>query len=161
MRVLAILLATLLLSVPVGSAQEKDAPRGQPPQLWLASASDQEGAVVIQIAKQVERGGVDGARGLGPGVQSLPATMVMKWSNLRKVTLGKTVQAFRVNGERAETKSVLKALAQPKGVAVFVRTNERDPTRPDRFYLALLREDTLVLVVNEKDIYPNKPAPPP
>jgi hypothetical protein len=81
----------------------------------------------------------------------------MKWSNLRKVTLGKTVQAFRVNGEGVESKSVLKALAKPKGVAVIVRTKASDPTKPDPFYLALLREDTLVLVVNDKDIYPERP----
>jgi hypothetical protein len=157
MRVLTLLSATLLLFVPVGNAQEKDAPPGQPPQLWLASASEQDGKVVIQIAKAEERAGLGGPGGFEPGVKSLPATMVMKWSNLRKVTLGKTVHAFRVNGERAEPKSVLKALAKPKGVAVFVRTKESDPPRPDPFYLALLREDTLVLVVNDKDIYAEKP----
>jgi hypothetical protein len=157
MRVLTLLSATLLLFVPVGSAQEKDAPPGQPPRLWLASASEQDGKVVIQIAQPAERGGPGGRGGFEPGVKTLPATMIMKWFNLRKVTLGKTVQAFRVNGERAEPKSVLKALAKPKGVAVFVRTKENDPRRPDPFYLALLRDDTLVLVVNEKDIYRERP----
>jgi hypothetical protein len=157
MRVLVLLSATLLLFVPVGSAQEKDAPPGPPPQLWLASASDQDGEVVIQIAKPEERGGGGGPGGFEPGVKSLPATTVMTWSNVRKVTLGKTVQAFRVNGEGAEPKSVLKTLAKPKGVAVIVRTKESDPTKADPFYLALLREDTLVLVVNDKDIYPEKP----
>jgi hypothetical protein len=154
MRVMALLSATLVVFVPVGSAQEKLAPPGQPPQLWLASAYEQDGKVVIQIAKPEERGGPGGFE---PGVKSLPATMVMKWSNLRKVTLGETVQALRVNGERAEAKFVLKAIAIPKGVAVFVRTNARDPARPDPFYLALLRADTLVLVVNDKDIYPERP----
>lgn len=157
MRVLSLLSTTLLLFVPLGSAQEKDAPSGWPPHLWLASASEQDGKVVIQIAKPEERGSRSGPGGFEPGVKSLPATTVMKWSNLRKVTLGKTVQAFRVQGERAEPKSVLKALGKPNGVAVFVRTKESDPTRPDPFYLALLRENTLVLVVNDKDIYPDRP----
>jgi hypothetical protein len=157
MRVLTLLSATMLVFVPVGSAQEKLAPPGQPPQLWLASASEQNGKVVIQIAKPEERGGIEGRGGFEPGVKSLPATTVMMWSNLRKVTLGETVQAFRVNSERADAKSVLKAIANRRGVAVFVRTKESDPTRPDPFYLALLREDTLVLVVNDKDIYPEKP----
>jgi hypothetical protein len=157
MRVFTLLLATLLVILPVGSAQEKKAPPGQPPQLWMASASEQGGKVVIQIAKPEERGGIEGRGGSEPGVKSLPSTTVMMWSNLRKVTLGETVQAFRVNSERAEAKSVLKALANPKGVAVFVRTKKSDPPRPDPFYLALLREDTLVLVVNDKDIYPEKP----
>jgi hypothetical protein len=157
MRGLTLLSVTLLLFAQVGGAQEKDAPPGQAPQLWLASASEQNGQVVIQIAKPEERAGAGGPGGFEPGVKTLPATWVMKWSDLRKVTLGKTVQAFRVNGERAEPKSVLKALGKAKGVAVFVRTKDDDPTRPDPFYLALLREDTLVLVVNQKDIYPDRP----
>jgi hypothetical protein len=157
MRVLTLVSATLLLFVSVASAQEKDAPPGQPPQLWLASVSDQDGEVVIQIAKPERRGGLGGPGGFEPGVKSLPATTVMKWSNLRKVTLGKTVQALRVNGQGAETKFVLKALGKPKGAAVFVRTRESDAAMPDPFYLALFREDTLVLVLNEKDIYPQEP----
>jgi hypothetical protein len=157
MRMLMLLSATLLLFAPVGSTQEKDAPPGLSPKLWLASASEHDGKVVIQIAKPEERAGLGGRGGFEPGVKTLPATTVMKWSNLRKVTLGKTVQAFRVNGEPAEPKSVLMALAKPKGVAVIARTKDTDPARPDPFYLALLREDTIVLVVNEKDIYPQEP----
>src|SRR5260370_23791224 len=102
MRVFTLLSVTLLVVVPVSSAQEKEAPRGESPRLWLASASQQDGKVVIQIAQPVEQLGADGVRNLGPGVKSLPGTTVIKWSNLRKVVLGKTVQAFRVNGELAE-----------------------------------------------------------
>jgi hypothetical protein len=157
MRVLTLLLVTLLRFIPVAGAQEKQAPTGQPPRLWLASASKQDGKVIIQIAEPVERGGTDLARGLGPGVGSLPATTVTKWSNFPKVTLGKTVQVLRVDGKSAEEDTVLKTLAKPKGVAVFVRAKDGDPTKPDPFYLALLREDTVVLVVNQKDIYPQEP----
>jgi len=157
MRAFTLLSVTVLLFVSAGSAQEKQAPPGQPPRLWLASASQQDGKVVIQIAEPVERGGSDLAGGLGPGVGSLPATTVMKWSDLPKVTLGKTVQAFRVDGKLAEPDAVLQALAKPKGVAVFIRTKESDPTKPDSFYLALLRADTVVLVVNHKDLYPQEP----
>jgi hypothetical protein len=137
MRMLAFLSAMLLLPATVGSAQEKDAPPGPPPQLWLASASEQNGEVVLQLAKPEERLGTSGQGGFEPGVKTLPAETVMKWGNLQKVTLGKTVQAFRVKGERAEPSTVL--------------------TRPDPFYLALLCEDTLVLVVNHKDLYSDKP----
>jgi rhodanese-related sulfurtransferase len=69
MRVLLFLTATLLLFVRVGSAQENDAPPGQPPQLWLASACEQDGKVIIQIAKPEERGGgahLAGQRGDNP-----------------------------------------------------------------------------------------------
>jgi hypothetical protein len=157
MRRLLFLIPTLLLLVPVVSAQDKTAPVGQPPRLWLASAFDRDGKVVVQIAQLEEQGGPGGPGGFEPGVKTVPATTVMKWCNLRPVTLGKTAQAFRVNGERVEANLVLKALAKPKGVAVFVRTKESDPANVDPFYLALLREDALVLVVNDRDIYPQEP----
>ena len=83
--------------------------------------------------------------------------MVMTWSNFPKVTLGKTVHAFGVDDKPAAQCAVLKALAKPKGVAVFVRTKGSDPISPDPFYLALLREDTLILIVHAKDIYPEVP----
>jgi hypothetical protein len=156
MRVSTLLTLALLVFVPVARAEEKEAPRGGSPQLWLASASQQDGQVVIQLAEPVEQGGA-GGQVVGPGVRSLPATTVMKWRNLPRVTLGKTAQAFRVDGKPAEPDAVLKALARPRGVAVFVRTNASDPARPDPFYLALLREETLVLVVNHKDLYPAEP----
>jgi RNA polymerase sigma factor (sigma-70 family) len=143
--------------LPPAGDQEKDAPTGPPPQLWLASASEEKGKVVIQIASPQERGGTDLVRGLEPGVGSLPGTVVMKWSNLPKVTLGKTVHAFRVDGGLARPDAVLKALARPKGVAVFIRTKDKDPTSPDPFYLAMLREDAVVLVLNQRDIYPQEP----
>jgi hypothetical protein len=78
----------------------------------------------------------------------------MKWSNLEKVILGKTVQVFRVNGKVAEPNYVLKALAKPRGVVVFVRTEGWEP--PDPFYLSLFREDTPVLVVDHAAINPVK-----
>ena len=146
MRVL--ILSVVLTVVPAGTAQDKPPP-GPHPVLWLASATQQNGKVVVQISM--------------PGLPPPPMDPKDKpaegsvWVELRKVTLGKTVQALRINGERAEPKTVLKALAKPKGVAVFVRTKENDPRRPDPFYLALLRDDTLVLVVNEKDIYRERP----
>jgi hypothetical protein len=62
-----------------------------------------------------------------------------------------------VEGKGADEDAVFKSLAKPKGVAVFVRAKDSDPTKPDPFYLALLREDTVVLVVNQKDIYPQHP----
>jgi hypothetical protein len=95
--------------------------------------------------------------GLEPGVKSLPATTVMKWSEFPAVTLGPTVRAFRADGKAADAEGVLRALAKPRGVAVFVRSKDKDPTTPDPFYLTLLRADTLVLVVDHKDLYPPEP----
>lgn len=157
MRVLLSLLAMLLLFVAVGNAQEKDAPPGESPHLWQASAWEQEGKVVVQIAEPHERGGTAGRGGFEPGVGTLPSKTVMKWSNFPKVVLGKSVHAFRASGLRAEPKSVLQSLAKPKCVAVFLRTQESDPTKPDPFYLAPLRDDAIVLIVDQKDIYPQEP----
>ena len=155
MHSLTLLSVTLLFFfASVGSAQEKDAPREPSPLLWLASASQYDGKVVIQLAKPKEQGGRGPVRNLEPGTKSLPAPPVMKWSNLEKVILGKTVRAFRVNGKLAEPNYVLKALAKPRGVAVFVRTEGREA--PDPFYLAMFREDTLVLVVDFAAINPVK-----
>ena len=80
-----------------------------------------------------------------------------EWVHLRKVTLGDTVHAFAVDGKPTEPKAVLKALAEPKGVAVFIRSYPNDPLIPAPFYRALLREDTIILVVRAEDIYNAKP----
>jgi hypothetical protein len=147
MRVSALLM--LLLTVPAGIAQEKPAPPGQSPALWLASAREQDGKVVVQIAR--------------PGVPAPPADPKEKpaeglvWVNLRKVTLGETVQAFGVEGERVGPKAVVKALAEPTGVAVFIRSYPDDPQTPPAFYRSLLREGTILLVVKAEDLYNPKP----
>jgi hypothetical protein len=70
----------------------------------------------------------------------------MKWHDLKKVTLGKSVRAFGVDGKLVESMAVLEALRQPKGAAVFVRFYE-SLLDPDPFYLAMLCEGTIVFVV--------------
>jgi hypothetical protein len=67
------------------------------------------------------------------------AAEAMKWDNLRPVALGPTAQAFGVDGKPMGPESVLKALAEPKGVAVFVRfyrTEGGGLLDPDPFYMA-------------------------
>lgn len=149
-------LLPLFCSMTAFAGPEANAPRGEPPRLWLASASEQKGDVVIRISTPTEKGAGEPARGLGPGVQSLGATTVMTWDELGTVTLGKTAEAFRANGERADRATVLKVLAKPKGVAVFVRTEAERP-QLEPFYLSLLREDVLILTVRSSDLYPNAP----
>ena len=157
MRGATIVFATLLLCARVGSGQEKSVPTGRPPQFWRASASEQNGKIVIQIAAPEERAGGGGPGGFEPGVRSLPPTRVIEWCDLPKVTLGEQVQALRVDGKVVEPKAVLKSLAKPRGVAVFVRTKQDARATPDPFYLMLLRENDIVLVVNETGIYPDQP----
>jgi hypothetical protein len=145
-----------LLFAALAAAQEKEkdtAPRGDSPRLLQAQASLVDGKVVIRIYNPVEQGA--GPLVVGEGIQgSLPAYTVMRWLEMRKLTLGKTVQAYRTDGKPADAEAVLKALAKPKGVAVFVRAKA---AKPEPFYLGLLREDTLALVVESKDLYPQEP----
>jgi hypothetical protein len=150
MRVLTLVPVTLLLVVSVGSGQQKEPPPGEPPQLWRASAAQQDGKIVIQIAHQEY---------VAPR-KSVPRE-AMRWKNWRPVTLGKTVRAFRVDGKPMEPMAVLKALAEPKLVAVFVRqhipSRPRDLSDPEPYYLEMLREGTIVLIVTGEDIYHLKP----
>jgi hypothetical protein len=146
---------TALLFAGLAAAQEKEkdtAPRGDSPRLLQAQATQIDGKVVIRIDHPAEQGAGPLVRVEGGG--SLPAYMVMRWLEMRKLTLGKTVQAYHTNGKPADAEDVLKALAKPKGVAVFVRAKA---AKPEPFYLGLLREDTLALVVESKDLYPLEP----
>jgi hypothetical protein len=147
----------LLIFTSFASAQFKDtAPRGDSPKLWQASGVLVDGKVLIQIARPAEQATPDGGR-RPDGVVIQPSGVVMNWVNdPRKMTLGKNVIAYRADGKVMEADAVLKALAKPKGVAVFVRTDV-SKAKPEAFYLGLLREDTIALVAEEKDIYPTEP----
>jgi len=151
MRVLMLLSVMLPWFVVVAGAQEKLPPPNKSPQLWRASASLRDEKVVIQIARPEYE-----------APRKAVAAEVMKWDNLRTVTLGETVKAFGVDGKPLGPESVLKAIAKPKGVAVFVRfyrTKSGGLIDPDPFYLAMLREGTIVLVVAAEDIGPLPPLP--
>jgi hypothetical protein len=145
-----LVLSALLLIVPGAIAQEKQPPPGEPPQLWRASAAQQDGKIVIQIAHQqyVEPRKSDQRE-------------AMRWENWRPVTLGETVRAFGVDGKALEPMAVLKALGEPKLAAVIVRQHvpgqPRDLSDPEPSYLAILREGTIVLIVTGADIFPLKP----
>src|SRR5262249_58477150 len=87
-----------------GGGERAAPPPGPPPHLWRASASQEDGKVVLQIARAW-------AKASRPREQ--PAADVLVWDNLRKVTLGETVQAYGVGGEPVDPKVVLAALAKP------------------------------------------------
>jgi hypothetical protein len=138
-------LAALLFIMHEGIAQETQPPPNEPPHLWRASASEEDGKVVIRIARPEY---------VAP--RKATAAEPMCWDELRLVTLGATVHAFGVDGKRVDSKAVLKAMAKPKGVAVFVQFS-RQLLEPDPYYLAMLREGTIVLVVAGGDIFPVRP----
>ena len=148
MRVLMFVVLALLGIISFGWAEEKPPPGGQPA-LWLASAADQNGEVVVRISRPgLPPPPVD------PGEKPVEGSI---WVEFRPVTLGEKVQAFGVDGKPLEAKAVVKALGQPKGVAVFLRSNTADPKTPPEFYRAMFREGTILLVVNAEDIFNPKP----
>jgi len=155
MRELMLLAVAFLMLGPARRAEDEKAPTSETTHLWLASAAHEDGKVAVQIAEPTERG-AGGAIESQDGVKFLPAGTVWKWRNFKKVALGKTVQAYRVNGDILNPGAVLKALEKPRSVAVFVRESN-NLNKPDPFYLALLREDTIVLTVSSKGIYPAEP----
>ena len=143
------LVSTLMLLGLAGTAvAQTPPPPGHPPHLWLASASRQETKVVIQIARAWPKAS-------RPARNAAADTMI--WDDLRPVTLGHSVQAYGVDGKPLEAAAVLKTLARPRAVAVFVRIYSFDPPQPPPFYLDLLREGTIVLVAEGKDLYPLEP----
>jgi hypothetical protein len=156
----SLILAVIFVHVSsaLAQAQFKDtAPRAESPKLWQASAAMVDGKVLIQLARPVEQGTPDGVR-RADGVVMQPSGTVWNWVDFpKKMTLCKNVIAFHADGKVVEPDVVVKALAKPTGVAVFVRPNVSKETRPEAFYLHLLREDTIVLVAEQKDIYPTEP----
>jgi hypothetical protein len=130
---------------------EESAHPGYPPTVLLASAADREGKVEIQLSRP------------GPVTPSVDERVKpgdrfeTEWVPLRMVTLGETVEAYGIDGKRLESKAVLKALAKPQGVAVFMRNYANDPPNPAPFYAALFREGTILLVANPADLYNPEP----
>lgn len=137
----------LLLILVAGQAQEDRRHPGYPPTILLASAAEEGGKVVILMSR--------------PGVEAPPVDAKLKpgdrletvWVPLRKVTLGETVQAFGVDGRPVTSQAVLKALAKPNGVGVFLRSYANDAVTPPAFYRQLFAEGTLLLVANPDDLY--------
>jgi hypothetical protein len=140
-----------LAAVLLASAAHAQEHPGYPPTVLLAAASEQAGKVVVQMSRPGPLPPpVDGK--VKPGDRYMT-----EWIPLRPVTLGETVQAFRVDGEPVGPKAVLKALAKPRGVAVFMRSYSNDPLTPPAFYRALFRDGTLILTANPADLYNEKP----
>ncbi len=132
---LIFLLSVLMAWGVNAKAQDDRPPPNEPPQLWRASAWEQEGEIVVQIARPE----YETSRKVQSGE-------TMKWRNLKKVKLGESVRAFGVDGKQVESKVLMKTLQQPTGVVVFVRFFE-PLLDPDPFYLAMIREGTIIFVV--------------
>jgi hypothetical protein len=130
-------------------------PRGEPPRLWRARAEKNGEQVVVTIAKPAERATADG----GPradGVVIQPSGTMMVWDDFPAVNLGPDAKAFTAAGKPLDTDAVTKVLAKPRPVAVFLR-DDKELVAPEQFYLKLLRDDAVVLVVRKVNVYPIVP----
>ena len=138
-------LGVVLCLAPAITAQERPAaPKFDRPGIYLAKAVEKDGEVKIQfmVAEFVPLEGY-------------------RWKEDVTLTLGKQVRAFRSDGKVADSSAVLKSLAKPTGVFCLVRCADDAPTEPD-FYLGMVREDSVILIADLKDISPlaaPKPAP--
>jgi hypothetical protein len=72
--------------------------------------------------------------------------LVHVWEDKKPLTLGNEVKAYSQAGKLLSKEAVLKALAKPVSVVHFVRRRADDPEQPDRFYMAMIRDDTVLLV---------------
>ena len=134
-------LGLLLVASAVTAQEQPTAPKFDPPQIYSAKAVEKDGVVKVQFTA------AEFAPPLG-----------YRWTEKVTLTLGTQVRAFRSDGKVADSSAVLKALAKPTGVFCLVRCVPDAPTEPDRFYLGMLREDSVILVADSKDI--NPPGPP-
>jgi uncharacterized protein (TIGR03000 family) len=138
---------------PPVDAQQPPAPRGDPFQVFRASAAEKDGSVIVQVTPLQalpQQRLVDGK----------PQTfMVWRFAATKPLVLGKQVRAFRPDGKPAEAAEVLKALARPTGVACFMHFGTGAPVEPDPFFLALLREGSVALVVDSAELFPPRPQP--
>lgn len=141
----------LLCIAPAGYAQESHDHPGYPPTMLLASAAEEGGKVIVQLYRPEPMLPLVDEK-VQPGNR-----FKTKWVPLRKVALGETVQAFAVDGNRVEPKGVLKALAKPTGVGVFLHSYANDPPTPPAFYRDLFREGTVLMVANPEDLYNARP----
>ena len=129
-------------------------PRGPLPKLWRAFATKQGEGVVIELSEPTTDDDAGGIVRRNQAEVLLPEKTPRVWRNLPKLTLGKTVLAFKTDGKRIEPDALLKTLEKPTGVVVFVRTREGDPAVPEAFHLALFRADAVILVINGTALVP-------
>jgi hypothetical protein len=139
------LLVSLGWSQPLGMGKsEKRAPTVSP-SICRATATEDKGEVVVQVACPCVRLPYD-AEG-----KRLQGTVYV-WEEIKPLTLGKEVAAYSQAGRPLGKEEVLKALAKPSMVVCFVRRDADDPERPDPVYLEVFRKETVILVYHAKDI---------
>ncbi|HEX3313952.1 MAG TPA: hypothetical protein VHR72_03620 [Gemmataceae bacterium] len=146
--ILSLMVLAPLLSV--ASAQDP-VPAGAAPKFGLASASEKEGKVRIDVFEMRE---VIRVKMPNAGDVFLEQR---HWLPLTTGTLGKDIRAYRPDGKQATPDEVLKALPKRRGVAYFLGFNKNQPIQPDSFFLGLLKEGSVALAFDRPELAVQQP----
>jgi hypothetical protein len=151
MRMLLSLVMVSLLAT--AAFAQAPVPKGEAPQIGLASAVEKDGKVIIEIFELREVMRMKMANGGDVFIEK------RHWMALTTGTLGKDIRAYRPDGKPAAPREVLNALAKPCGVAYFLGYDKRKPVQPDPFYLGLLRKGSIGLAFDRPELAPPTPRP--
>jgi len=114
-----------------------------PPSIYRATAAEVKGEVVVRLS-------VPSARITDKKDAENVTVMAYVWEDMKPLALDKEVKAYSQAGKLLSKEAVLKALAKQVSVVCFVLTKPDDPERPDPFYTAMFRDDTVFLVFQGK-----------
>lgn len=123
-------------------------PKGQLPQIGLASAVEKDGKVLIEVSELREVIRVKMPNGGDVFLEE------RHWLTLTSGTLGEDIRAYRPDGKLATTREVLTALAKPRGIVYFLGYDKMKPAEPDPFFLGLLKEGSLGLAFERPELAP-------
>lgn len=131
--------------IPLLRKGEEPVPTARPNFVYRAVAAEVEGKVVIRLSHP-------SARFTGKRTADGASEVVYVWEDMKQpLTLGKEVKAYSQAGKALGKEAVLKALAKQVSVVHFVRAKREDPEQPDPFYMAMFRDDAVLLVFQGLD----------
>ena len=151
MRVLYSLMVLWIVS-PFALAQAP-VPKGQVPQIGLASAVEKDGKVAIEVSELREVVRVKMPNGGDVFLEE------RHWQPITTGTLGEDIRAYKPDGKPATTREVLTALTKPRGIVYFLGYDKKKPIEPDPFFLGLLKEGNVALAFERPELAPPTPLP--
>jgi hypothetical protein len=150
------LFATMIFGIiSLTNAEDKPFfPKGNPPFIALAQASEKGGTITIRISIPAEL--PDGTETIPDPTKKTTGVIVPKtkigWADSEVKLDGKKVRALTTSNKAIDAKTLSKQLAKPSRIAVFY-----NDTDPDPYYLGLFRDDVIVIVIGpEKETPPTK-----
>ena len=158
MRCFTSFVVVLVCFIPAGVSQEKPpAPKCERPRFFLAVATEKDGQLFIQLNQP---GFEITPLPAKPGEEA-PLKVEGKWEELKPLKLSKQVRVIGMDGKDADRKAILQAWAKPVLVTCFTRCIPTDPLEPNLLYMSVLKQDSLLLLVDDSELVPvNQPQAP-